>query len=436
MSPWGRLYFERRPSLYYFSSGGLILQRRHYCYFCYVSSGERSNSPFHSELLHSNTTPPSHSKALSYGTVAPLPPPTLSYDTVAPLPPPTLSDDFDSTTVATLLPPTQRFDPRVKVHDEECLSSKIAGEEGEGALPNLAPVGTGTEQLIQSAQEVDNEQAVTGAPKFDKIGEKQVTNEMEGNMKNQAGNIQEKGSSIAVCEAPSIVEQVDGVEQVNSSIPLVGSSKKKGLGERISVHSRVSNVSYSFYKSLSSWIEKVKQHLSYNEGKLLVLEEARKEAVGFFQKTIEEMGWEEYEKRSEETKGEKEGVISGENGEEGECEGEEEECENEGYLESSNAWIDELEELTGVKWVNGVLMEIKSYMDVVYDNEQWIHVEDIDAMALKACIILMEMDKADPSGGCLGPDTKLGCQLRANQERLGGKLCRWAWRAYGPGYDE
>nr|GMD97101.1 hypothetical protein Iba_chr15bCG11160 [Ipomoea batatas] len=256
---------------------------------------------------------------------------------------------------------------------------------------------------------------------------------MEGNMKNQAGNIQEKGSSIAVREAPSIVEQVDGVEQVNSSIPLAGSSKKKGLGERISVHSRVSNVSYSFYKSLSSWIEKVKQHLSYNERKLLVLEEARKEAVGFFQKTIEEMGWEEYEKRSEETKGEKEGVISGENGEEGECEGEEEECENEGYLESSNAWIDELEELTGVKWVNGVLMEIKSYMDVVYDNEQWIHVEDIDAMALKACIILMEMDKADPSGGCLGPDTKLGCQLRANQERLGGKLCRWAWRAYGPG---
>nr|GMC64745.1 hypothetical protein Iba_chr02dCG7770 [Ipomoea batatas] len=62
-------------------------------------------------------------------------------------------------------------------------------------------------------------------------------------------------------------------------------------------------------------------------------------------------------------------------------------------------------------------MEIKSYMDVVYDNVQRIHVEDEDAMALKACIILMEMDKADPSGGCLGPDTKLGCQLRANQER-------------------
>nr|GLL47947.1 hypothetical protein Itr_chr14CG27280 [Ipomoea trifida] len=98
------------------------------------------------------------------------------------------------------------------------------------------------------------------------------------------------------------------------------------------------------------------------------------------------MGWEEYEKRSEEvvdkaisvfwnriqlveeTQGTKGGVISGENGEEGECEGEEEECENEGYLESSNAWIDELEELTGVKWMNGVLMEIKSYMDVVYDN--------------------------------------------------------------------
>nr|GLL27590.1 hypothetical protein Itr_chr05CG17290 [Ipomoea trifida] len=292
------------------------------------------------------------------------------------------------------------------------VTSAMSREEGEGALPNLAPVGIGTEQLIQSAQEVDNEQAVTGAPKFDKIGEKQVTNEMEGNMKNQAGNIQEKGSSIAVCEAPSIVEQVDGVEQVNSSIPLAGSSKKKGLGERISVYSR---------------------------------------------KTIEEMGWEEYEKRSdevvdkdisvfwdriqlvEETQGEKGGgggVISGENGEEGECEGEEEECENEGYLESSNAWIDELEELTGVKWVNGVLMEIKSYMDVVYDNEQRIHVEDVDAMALKTCIILMEMDKADPSGGCLGPDTKFGCQLRANQERLGGKLCRWAWRAYGPGYDE
>nr|GLL21674.1 hypothetical protein Itr_chr03CG06410 [Ipomoea trifida] len=248
---------------------------------------------------------------------------------------------------------------------------------------------------------------------------------------NQAANIQEKGSSIVVCEAPSIVEQVDGVEQVNSSIPLASSSKKKGLviGGGVSVHSRVSNVSYFFYKSLSSSIEKVKQHLSYNEGKLLVLEEARKEAVGFFHKTIEEMGWEE------DTRG-KRGVISGENGEKGECEGEEEECENEGYLESSNAWIDELEDLTGVKWMNGVLMEIKSYMDVVYDNEQRIHVEDVDAMALKACIILMEMDKADPSGGRFGPDTKLGCQLRANQERLGRKLCRWAWRAYGPGYDE
>nr|GMC75122.1 hypothetical protein Iba_chr03dCG2120 [Ipomoea batatas] len=268
----------------------------------------------------------------------------------------------------------------LKVHDEECLSSKIAGEEGEGALTNLALVGIGTEQLIQSAQEVESEQVVTGASKSDKIGEKQVTNEVEGNRMNQAANIQEKWSSITVCEAPSIVEQVDGVD-------------------------------YS--------IEKVKQHLSYNEGKLLVLEEARKEAVGFFQKTIEEMGWEE------DTRG-KRGVISGENGEEGECEGEEEECENEGYLESSNAWIDELEDLTGVKWMNGVLMEIKSYMDVVYDNEQRIHVEDVDAMALKACIILMEMDKADPSGGCLSPDTKLGCQLRANQERLGRKLCRWA----------
>nr|GMC83255.1 hypothetical protein Iba_chr04cCG0380 [Ipomoea batatas] len=55
--------------------------------------------------------------------------------------------------------------------------------------------------------------------------------------------------------------------------------------------------------------------------------------------------------------------------------------------------------------MNEVLEEIYSYKQVVYDEIQQVHWEEENFMALKACIILVEIVKASPVRVLLDPDS-------------------------------
>nr|GMC60081.1 hypothetical protein Iba_scaffold31646CG0010 [Ipomoea batatas]GMC63717.1 hypothetical protein Iba_scaffold60368CG0010 [Ipomoea batatas]GMC83780.1 hypothetical protein Iba_scaffold63524CG0010 [Ipomoea batatas]GMD17059.1 hypothetical protein Iba_scaffold41215CG0010 [Ipomoea batatas]GME01484.1 hypothetical protein Iba_scaffold57635CG0010 [Ipomoea batatas] len=272
--------------------------------------------------------------------------------------------------------------------------------------------------------------------------------------------------AVEIEQNSSLVLNITGNEpiKVGSSGRSKGRRRRKKRGFRVGNALQILALDYGDEErldGLEKWIEDLKEKVGHDKELVRAVDEAYEEVLELFEEALEELGlsgddmddelvckaalifWKKWEnivqagKELRELQAVEEGQLSS-GGVEME-ESKEKDCESdveEGFLESSNAWIDELEDLTGVEWLNGVLVEIKSYMDVVFCKVRRIHLENRDEMARKACVILMEMDKADPSGGCLGPNTKLGRQLRANQEWLGGKLCRWAWRAHGPGYDE
>nr|GMC92347.1 TMV resistance protein N-like [Ipomoea batatas] len=107
---------------------------------------------------------------------------------------------------------------------------------------------------------------------------------------------------------------------------------------------------------------------------------------------------------------------------------------------NDDEWLDWLEGklryARGVNWMNEVLKEIYSYMQVVYDEQQQVHWEEEGSMALKACIILREVVRVSPMRGCLHPESELGYLLLMNQEIIGRRLCRWAWRRFRRGWEE
>nr|GMD48472.1 importin-9 isoform X1 [Ipomoea batatas] len=110
------------------------------------------------------------------------------------------------------------------------------------------------------------------------------------------------------------------------------------------------------------------------------------------------------------------------------------------YEFNDDEWLDWLEGklryARGVNWMNEVLKEIYSYMQVVYDEQQQVHWEEEGSMALKACIILREVVRVSPMRGCLHPESELGYLLLMNQEIIGRRLCRWAWRRFRRGWEE
>ncbi|XP_031117904.1 uncharacterized protein LOC116021606 [Ipomoea triloba] len=334
-------------------------------------------------------------------------------------------------------------------------ASSSQDQHDQGSRLILGGKGTG---LVCLAEEIRDE-TTTGLP--DEIADKVL---LEGEEDTSQVKDPEVGEGLSIT-------------------PISKSAKKRAKKKASKASSSNNGSSSSMSLSFETWI---KERLGQDEVMIQLVDEARQDVLAFFERSLGEMGREMYDRKTDELalkaamlllsklqngkqKGELESNASSKklkegdetageeecpayveedspaNGDEGDPAYIEDECgnngdyesdEEEGYLESSNSWIDELEEWTGVEWLDGVLMEIKSYMDVVYCKVRRIHLENEDAVARKACTILMEMDKADPPGGCLGTKTKLGRQLRANQEWLGGKLCRWAWRAQGPGYDE
>nr|GMC71025.1 hypothetical protein Iba_chr03aCG21290 [Ipomoea batatas] len=176
-------------------------------------------------------------------------------------------------------------------------------------------------------------------------------------------------------------------------------------------------------KGLNEWIENLKRRKGYEKGFCKMIDEAQQEVITCFDKALREsdrpcVKWvhkatsymlskiEEYEEKK---KIRAESVKVGK-------------------------WVDLLKEEVGMDLIMEALREIKSYMSVVYDCKQQVHVEDEKEMAKKACIILVEIINASQKGAVLGPGTVLGRQLRGHIELLGGKICRWAWRRFGPGY--
>nr|GMD36425.1 hypothetical protein Iba_chr09dCG16310 [Ipomoea batatas] len=147
-------------------------------------------------------------------------------------------------------------------------------------------------------------------------------------------------------------------------------------------------------------------------------------------------------------------IDSGFREKEGECYASSEEEANVEYEEEANVedgeyveyefncdeWLDWLEGklrfARGVNWMNEVLKEIYSYMQVVYDEQQQVYWEEESSMALKAYIILREVVRVSPMRGCLHPESDLGCHLLMNQEMIGWRLCRWAWRRFRSGWEE
>nr|GME10746.1 hypothetical protein Iba_scaffold10625CG0010 [Ipomoea batatas] len=110
------------------------------------------------------------------------------------------------------------------------------------------------------------------------------------------------------------------------------------------------------------------------------------------------------------------------------------------YEFNCDEWLDWLEEklryARGRDLMNEVLKEVYSYMQVVYDEVQQVHWEDECSMALKGCIILREIVKASPMRGILHPESELGYHLLMNEEVIGRRLCRWAWRRFRRGWEE
>nr|GMC77911.1 TMV resistance protein N-like [Ipomoea batatas] len=100
-------------------------------------------------------------------------------------------------------------------------------------------------------------------------------------------------------------------------------------------------------------------------------------------------------------------------------------------------WLEE--SFRGVRRVdlmNEVLKEINSYMQVVYDEIKQVFWEEESSMALKGCRILMEIVKASPVRGLLHPKSELGYHLLMNEDVIGRRLCRWAWRRFRRGWEE
>nr|GME07122.1 hypothetical protein Iba_scaffold5911CG0010 [Ipomoea batatas] len=110
------------------------------------------------------------------------------------------------------------------------------------------------------------------------------------------------------------------------------------------------------------------------------------------------------------------------------------------YEFNCDEWLDWLEKglryVRGVNLMNEVLKEIFSYMQVVYDEQQQVHWEEEGSMALKGCIILREIVKSSPVRGLLHLESELGYQLLMNEEAIGRRLCRWAWRRYRGDWEE
>nr|GMC61994.1 TMV resistance protein N-like [Ipomoea batatas] len=164
-------------------------------------------------------------------------------------------------------------------------------------------------------------------------------------------------------------------------------------------------------KGLNEWIEGLKRKKGYEKEFCKMIDEAQQEVIACFDKALRKSGkpcvnWvhkatsymlskiEGYEKKK---KIRVEPVKVGK-------------------------WVDLLKEEVGMDLIMEALREIKSYMSVVYDCNQQVHVEDEKEMAKKACIILEEIINTSQKGAVLGPGTVLGRQLHGHIEFLGGKV--------------
>nr|GMC71023.1 hypothetical protein Iba_chr03aCG21270 [Ipomoea batatas] len=176
-------------------------------------------------------------------------------------------------------------------------------------------------------------------------------------------------------------------------------------------------------KGLNEWIENLKRKKGYEKEFCKMIDEAQQDVIKFFDKALKESGrpsvnWvhkaTSYMLRKIEEYGNKKKVRV--------------------EPVKIGKWVDLLKEEVGMGLIMEALREIKSYMSVVYDSNQQIHLEDKNEMAKKACIILREIMRTSQKGDVLGSETDLGRQLHGHIEFLGGKICRWAWRRFGPGY--
>nr|GMD95941.1 fimbrin-1-like isoform X1 [Ipomoea batatas] len=183
----------------------------------------------------------------------------------------------------------------------------------------------------------------------------------------------------------SMVLNITGNEpiKVGSSGRSKGRRRRKKRGFRVGNALQILALDYGDEErldGLEKWIEDLKEKVGHDKELVRAVDEAYEEVLELFEEALEELGlsgddmddelWEnivQAGKELRELQAVEEGQLSS-GGVEME-ESKEKDCESdveEGFLESSNAWIDELEDLTGVEWLNGVLVEIKSYMDVVF----------------------------------------------------------------------
>nr|GME14168.1 Fimbrin-2 like [Ipomoea batatas]GME18901.1 Fimbrin-2 like [Ipomoea batatas] len=191
--------------------------------------------------------------------------------------------------------------------------------------------------------------------------------------------------AVEIEQNSSLVLNITGNEpiKVGSSGRSKGRRRRKKRGFRVGNALQILALDYGDEErldGLEKWIEDLKEKVGHDKELVRAVDEAYEEVLELFEEALEELGlsgddmddelWEnivQAGKELRELQAVEEGQLSS-GGVEME-ESKEKDCESdveEGFLESSNAWIDELEDLTGVEWLNGVLVEIKSYMDVVF----------------------------------------------------------------------
>nr|GME01022.1 hypothetical protein Iba_contig771CG0010 [Ipomoea batatas] len=250
--------------------------------------------------------------------------------------------------------------------------------------------------------------------------------EMEAKLLDQAAVLFDNKLKEAVC----LKEMEDHTPNIRIQNSVVR-RRKKEKGFNMSPNLQVVGLDFDYdsdseqgeEKGLNEWIENLKRRKGYEKGFCKMIDEAQQEVITCFDKALREsdrpcVKW----------------VHKATSYMLSKIEGYEEKKKIRAESVKVGKWVDLLKEEVGMDLIMEALREIKSYMSVVYDCKQQVHVEDEKEMAKKACIILVEIINASQKGAVLGPGTVLGRQLRGHIELLGGKICRWAWRRFGSGY--